>query len=123
MDYTITLSSDGQYIIIKVTGDTTRTLTLNYMADSNRMGREFGIDKYFVDATESRNVASAFENYKLAYQDIPNTPDIDRLARVVILVSPDDFSHGFVEVVFRNTGLNVTLFTDREEAVCDLLGS
>ncbi len=50
------------------------------------------------------------------------TPGIDKYAHVAVLVSPDDHSHDFVEVVARNSGLNVTLFRDLAAAIKHLLG-
>lgn len=117
MEYTITPSPDGRYIVIKVTGQITRTSVIECLIASNKMGQALGIDKYLMDVTESRNVASAFENYQLAYQDIPNIPNIERSACMAILVSPHDSSHGFLEVASRNSGLNMNLFRDRAEAV------
>lgn len=48
-------------------------------------------------------------------------PRIDESARVALLVSLDDRSHNFVEIVTQNADFHVKLFTDREEAVTYLL--
>lgn len=121
MAYTITPSADGKYILIKVTGEVTRKVALEYILKSHALGRELGINCYLVDGTEARNVESNFGNYNFAYYDAPNTPNIDKSARVALLVSPDDRSHDFVEIVSQNANFYVKLFTDREKAVAYLL--
>ena len=121
MGYTITPSADGKYIVLKVTGDMTRRLTMDQNLESHAMGKRLGINRYLVDVTESRNVESVIDNYRFAYEDMRQAADIDKSARVAVLVSPDDHSHDFVETAARNAGLNVTLFTDRELAVRHLL--
>jgi hypothetical protein len=67
--------------------------------------------------TEVRNAESVLEKYKFAYQNMQQETGINRHARVAMLVSPEDHSHDFVETVSRNSGLDVTLFRDREEAI------
>ncbi len=121
MGYTITPSADGKYILLKITGNIDRHLAMQYNLEAHKIGQELGIDRYLVDATESRNVESSIESYEFAYKDMHDTPAIDRSARVAALVSPDDHSHDFIETVTRNSGLDMTLFTDREEAIRHLL--
>jgi hypothetical protein len=43
--------------------------------------------------------------------------NLDRAARVAILVRPDDISHNFVETVSRNAGYNVRVFRERKAAI------
>ena len=64
---------------------------------------------------------STLGSYRFAHDDMKRTPAIDTSAVVAVLVSPGDHSHDFIETVSRNSGLNVTLFTDRERAVAHLL--
>lgn len=121
MSYTITPSDDGKYIFLKITANIDRQLAMQYILESHKMGQELGIDRYLMDATESRNVESSIQNYEFAYKDMHNTPAIDKSARVAALVSPGDHSHDFIETVTKNSGLDLTLFTDREEAIRHLL--
>lgn len=121
MAYTITPSADGKYILLKVTGNINRKLALKYNQKAHTLGRELGINRYLVDVTEARNVETITDNYDFAYRDMQNTPTIDKLARVAVLVSPGDHSHDFVELVSQNAGLSVKFFRDREKAVGHLL--
>ena len=121
MEHSISLSSDGRYILLKVKGDITRELAMKFNIESHAIGRDHGINKYLVDMTESRNVDSVTDNYDFAYKDMRETPEVDRSARVALLVSPNDHSHDFVETVAKNTGLDVTIFRDRTQAVSHLL--
>ena len=121
MCYTIAPSPDAKYIVLKVTGNMTCQLAMQQNREAHAMGKKLGIHRYLVDVTESRNVESAVDNYRFAYDDMRQAPDIDKTARVAMLVSPGDHSHDFVETVVRNAGLSVRLFTDRELAVGFLL--
>ena len=112
MECRISLSEDRNYIVLKVTGSFTAQSFMKFIVESHRLGQEMDIHRYLVDATEARNVDSAFGNYKFAYEDMESTPGIDRLARVAGLVSPGDHSHDFVETVSTNAGMSLKLFTD-----------
>ena len=117
MGYKTEPSPDGKYIIQKPTGEMTRELAVKYILESHALGKKLGIDRYLMDLTEARNADSIFDNYDFAYRDMKETPGINRLARVAVLVSPDDHSHDFIETVVRNSGQDVTMFTDRELAI------
>jgi hypothetical protein len=121
MNYTITLSPDGAYIILKVVGDINRTLALKINLAAHQLGSEVGVNKYLMDLTESKNLETIADQYSFAYGDMHETPQIDRFAVVAMLTAPDDRSHDFIEVVANNAGLNVTLFSDREQAIEYLL--
>lgn len=120
MSHTITPSEDKSHIILKVIGDLTTQLAVKQDLEAHALGRQLGIDRFLVDLTEARNVESVFENYNFAYKDM-NTEGINRQAHVVLLVSPQDHSHDFVETVARNAGLDVTLFREREPAMRHLM--
>jgi hypothetical protein len=49
------------------------------------------------------------------------TQGIDRNARVAILVSPNDYSHFFIETVLNNAGLYAKIFTDPDLARLHLI--
>ena len=85
--------------------------------EAHALGQKLGITSYLVDVTEARNTDSVMDSYNFAYSDMPNAEDIDKTARVALLVNPDDTSHDFIETVARNAGLSVTKFTDRELAI------
>lgn len=116
MDYSITLSTDGMFIVLKVKGSFTRKTILQPTLEAHAHGRELRVRRYLVDMTEAKNADSDTENYKFAYFDMQKMEGIDRHARVATLVSPNDHSHDFSETVALNAGLNVRLFTDPDEA-------
>jgi len=84
--------------------------------EGHSLGKELGINRYLVDTTGARNTDTIKDSYDFAYADMRNTNDIDKTAVVALLVSPVDHSHDFIETVARNTGLNVTQFTERRLA-------
>lgn len=117
----IETSQDGKYIIQTVTGDLTGKLALEYNLKTHALGRELGINRYLVDVTDARNVDSPPADYSFAHFSMRDNPGIDQTARVATLVRPGDRSHNFIETVSRNSGLDVTIFTDRHEAIHHLL--
>ena len=118
---TNTVSPDGKYIIQKIVGEINAEIALDLDRETNALGRRLGINSCLTDVTECRNVASIIDNYNFAYKDLLVDPGIDRLARVALLVDPQDNSHDFMETAARNAGFNVTIFRDREEAIRHLL--
>ena len=117
MRYLITPSEDRAYILIETRGDMTRLLAIQQNIEAHQLGKELGINRYLSDLTESTNVDSVVNDYEFAYADMQTEPAIDRYARVAMLVRPDDHSHDFIEVLAKNSGLNVRLFRDREQAI------
>jgi len=117
MDYTITPSSNGKYIILKVKGTFRRPNIVPVILEAHALGMKLHIRGYLSDMTEAKNVDTNIENYEFAYTDMRKTEGIDKFARIATLVRPDDHSHDFVETVGVNTGMNFKIFTDRDEAV------
>jgi hypothetical protein len=116
MDYTITPSVDGMFIILKVKGNITRQTALQMNLEAHALGRKMQIRRYFVDMTESKNTDNPLEAYEFTHSDMRQTEGIDKLAWVAALVSPNDHSHDFMETVSTNAGLHLKLFTDPVEA-------
>jgi hypothetical protein len=117
MSCTIEASANRKYIVQTITGEITRELAIKYNEDAHAMGKLLGIKKYLVDLRKARNVDTVSNNYNFAYKDMQEDSLIDVSARVVVVVSPDDHSHDFIETVAKNSGLDVTLFADLEKAV------
>lgn len=117
MAHTISLSEDKKYILLRVIGEQTRKLSMQQNIESHTLGRQLGINRYLVDLREARNTEPVLDKYSFAYEDMQNAPEIDKLARVAFVVSPDDHSHDFVVTVAQNAGFNVNKFTDFDQAV------
>jgi hypothetical protein len=117
MEYSITPSEDGSYIVIKVEGNITRKEAMQQNREAHALGKQLGINRYLVDVTEARNVEPPIENYEFAYNDMHRDEKLDITARIAALVDPDDHSHDFVETVSRNAGFDMRLFRDRDEAL------
>lgn len=122
MDYTIAPSEDGKYITLTMKGEITGKRAMGINREAHALGKKLNINRYLVDVTEARNKDTIMGNYEFAYADMTTAENIDRHARVATLVSPGDHSHDFVETVVQNVGMNVRLFTDREQAIQFLVG-
>jgi hypothetical protein len=94
---------------------------MEYNLAAHALAKQLGIDRFLMDLTDSRNVESVTSKYIFAYSDMKNTPGINRNARVALLVNPDDHSHDFILTVAQNSGLNTTMFRDRQAAIEHLL--
>lgn len=121
MEYSIQVSDDGHYIVLKVLGAINRQSAMQQNVEAHALGKQLGINRFLVDVTESRNTDSIGDSYEFAYTDMKETEGIDIFARVATLVSPEDHSHDFIETVAQNSGLNVRIFRDRKEALEFLL--
>ncbi len=121
MTYTITASQNNEYIIVRVTVDMSRKLAAEIADQALLMGNKWGIGRYLIDMTASRNRESILGSYQSAYEDLAEIPWKKTLTRVALLVDPQDNSHDFNEVVLNNIGMRATLFRDRDEAVQYLL--
>ena len=122
MDYTITPSTDGMFIVLKVKGNITRRTAMQMNLEAHALGKQLQVRRYLVDVTEAKNTETPLENYKFAYSDMQTMDGIDKYARVATLVSPNDHSHDFMETVATNSGLIVRIFTDPDQAKRFLMG-
>ncbi len=113
----ISLSDDSSYIILELTGEITRKSIMSHNIEAHKLGKEKGIKKYLVDCTNARNVESVYNNYQFAYHDMRHTEGIDITAIVAAVVAPEDNSHDFLETAARNSGLNLTLFRNKQKAI------
>lgn len=122
MAYTIKPSENGKYIIIEFSGEINRKIAMEANIESHALGKKRGISKYLTDLTNTVNTDTVIDNYSFAYEDM-KIPNIDRSACVAVLVSPEDHSHDFIEILSRNAGLDVTIFRDKKEALEHLLNN
>jgi hypothetical protein len=119
--YSIDLSEDKKFVILKVSGMINRQLALSYNLEAHTFGAARGVDRFLLDFTDCRNTDTVLRNFTFVNSDM-KTPGINWSARVAMLVSPHDRSHDFIEALFRAAGADVTLFHDRDLAVWHLTG-
>ena len=116
MEYQIIPFQDRRYILITVKGEINRRIAMQINQEAHQLGREIGVNRYLMDLREARNTDSVVDQYEFAYHDMQRSEEIDRYARVALLAAPEDHSHDFIVTVCVNAGLNVSLFTDPEQA-------
>ncbi len=121
MEYTIALSENHLYVEVIVVGEVDRHSAMAMNVEVHQFGRERGISHFLMDMRRARNVESITGNYRFSYNDMQHEEVINRFARVVVLVEPDDHSHDFIETLARNTGMDVTLLRDKDAALVHLL--
>ena len=72
--------------------------------------------RFLFDVRGCPNIEQPHKTYKYTYDEM-KTLNLDRVARVAILASPNDKSHDFVETVNVNAGYNVKLFKEANAAL------
>ena len=117
MSYTISVSEDRKYIITISIGKLDNEIARQQNMEAQALGKQMGIDRFFVDMVESRYEGGPIAHYEFANSRKLSPDQYNRYARVAILVQEDDHSHDFVETVSRNAGFDITIFRDREEAI------
>jgi hypothetical protein len=120
LNFTVEVSEDKRYIKVVVKGAIDRKTGAEMVSHVHTLGRENGIDKFLLDLTESLNDDSIFDQYQFAYVDAPAADGFNRFAKVAVLIAPNDHSHDFIETAMRNTGFNIRLFHNQEQAMAFL---
>ena len=67
MEYTITPSTDGMFIIIKVKGNITRKTAMKMNLEAHALGKQLKVRRYLVDVTEAKNTDVPLEDYEFAH--------------------------------------------------------
>ena len=70
MEYNISLSEDGKYVIVKYMGNINGEIALKATVESNVLAKKLGISRVLVDAVESRNIDNPVINYDFAYEKL-----------------------------------------------------
>lgn len=117
MKYTIAPAEGTDYVVIEVHGVINRQVGMEIVTEAHVVGNQLGLNKYFMDVTDSVNDDSTLDQYQFANKDVSQATSVNPLARVAVLVAPDDHSHDFIETVLRNVGINFRLFRDRNKAM------
>jgi hypothetical protein len=116
MNYTITTSENGKYLICRVSGEITVDIAREFTKELNRLSRSLNIKRFLNDVREAANALSTLQNYDFAYKDMAEM-NLQRDACSAILVGPADRTHDFVETVTQNAGYNVRIFHDEAAAI------
>ncbi len=116
MKYKLTLAESGKYVICQVFEPVTTEFALEFGKAAADASHQHDVSRQLYDVRAVRNVASVHHNYDFAYKDM-ELLELDNTNRAAILVDPNDRSHDFVEIVSRNAGYNVRVFTDEQKAI------
>jgi hypothetical protein len=120
MNYTLSPAEDGDHILIVVHDAINRKIGIKMLQEAHALGDQLGIDKFLMNLTDAVNDDSTIDQYAFAHTDVPTTDGLNHFAKIAVLVDPADHSHDFMETVLRNTGVNIRLFHEREEAMAFL---
>lgn len=120
MNFNITISENGKYIVGKVYGQLNKEVAEQIAKEYVKIHNSTGIKRILNDVRDVSDKMSVLEEYRHAYEDV-NSLGIPRDIRAAIVVSEGDVSHNFQETVARNAGYSVKIFHSIEQAVKWLL--
>lgn len=116
MKYDISLAPSGKYVICRVYEPVTTETALEFGKAAAAASKLHNVCCQLYDVRWVRNVNSVHLNYDFAYHDMQQF-ELESSNRAAILADPMDHSHDFVEIVSRNAGYNVRIFTDERQAI------
>lgn len=112
----ISLAESGKYQLVRVTEPITPELSHELARQTEAFAMKTGVQARFFDVRGTINVSAVSSIYDLAYKDLDEL-GIERATKAAILVSPEDTSHDFAELVLRNAGFNARKFIDEAAAI------
>jgi hypothetical protein len=116
MGYEISISETRKYILARVTGPMTRQVAMQVAKDVTVLGIENKLKNYLFDVRDAPNIETNSSVYFFAYRDIASIV-YDRSTVFAILATPGDTSYNFAEIVIKNAGYQVSLFTEKDSAI------
>ena len=116
MDFEITTPEDKVWVHIKIHAIMTSDLQDRLAKDLNVVAKATERSRFLVDLTEVRNMISTLDQYKFAYEEMPQYR-LEQPMKLAGVNSSDDHSFNFSETVFRNAGYDFRLFKDTESAI------
>lgn len=117
MEYHLSPSDDGQYILIEVVGDFSRADAMEITQAAFALGAKLGIRCYLNDVTRARNTDPVVENVRFARVDRQTVESRDDGAYTAVLVDPTDHSHDFLVAAAQSQGIGLEMFWDRDKAI------
>lgn len=116
MNFKITISENGKYIIGKVYRPLNRENTQQLAKEYAMLIKSTGIKKILNDVRGVSDEMGILNGYEYAYKDV-NTLGLSMDIRAAIVADEGDSTHNFQEIVAGNAGYSVKVFHSFEEAV------
>jgi len=116
MDYQVSLSCNGRYIVIQVFVAMTSAIGVRCGSEAIRLGADNQINRFLFDLRASANRQSVVDNYEFAHKEVAQF-GFPKHSRSAFLVRPDDRSHDFITTAFFNAGYVIQLFVDEASAI------
>ena len=120
MNFNITVSENGKYIIGKVYGQLNREKAQQLAKEYAKIINSTGIRRILNDVRGITDEMGILNGYEYAYTDVDSL-GLPRNIRAAIVTDEGDGSHDFQETVARNAGYSVRVFHSIEQAVKWLL--
>ena len=119
MAYTVEFVKGAKYIQVALLGEVTKEDHYNSTDKAVHAVSANSCNRLLVDTTQAKLKMSATEDYDFVSQLPPQYPIGTRIA---VVVHPDDANyHKFIENVARNRGLQLSVFSDKNQALNWLL--
>ena len=121
MDFDLTLAPDGSHAVLTNYKDVTPASTVERQRAMQAFAAAHGVSRFLIDTRGKRYTGGTLDLYTFARHTLPDE-SFDRGWKVVLVTSPDDNSHDFLETVTRNVGYNVMVFKDYDKGMAWLMG-
>ncbi|MEE2733706.1 MAG: hypothetical protein VYA55_22985 [Pseudomonadota bacterium] len=116
MSYQLEVFAKEGYICAEAKCDINRIIAAEMAEEVSEVLQRENLEAALIDVRNSCNTDRPAQNYQFAFDDAPNL-NLRPTDRIAILSAPDDHSHDFTEIVMRNSGYNVRLFQDEDDAL------
>lgn len=116
MDYQLSLSANGRYIVIKVLVSMTSAIGVRCGTEAIRLGADHQVDRFLFDLRDSTNEQPVVDKYEFAHKEVARF-GFPKRSRSAFLVRTDDRSHDFITTAFFNAGYVIQLFVDEASAI------
>lgn len=112
--FTVTIPEGRSYVLIIFNEPMTREMTVMYLKELKILGEKLSSPRFLFDARKAPNKRSTIQDYEIYdFSSVFGFPG----ARIAVIISPDDRSYDFTDIVVNNAGYIHRLFTDEKEAV------
>ena len=115
MDYKVSVSESGDYIVVKSYSPMTSEIGRQCGISAARLCNEEKIKNFMLDLRAAPNVQSVTKNINFIYEEMI-TFGFPGATRCALLASADDSSHDFVASALQHAGHLVKLFTEEDDA-------
>lgn len=117
MTYSLQVSDNQKHIVITIDGTIKNNTSLECAIEAHKLAAEKEITKFLLDLRKAKNQNSLLDKHEFINKDMNNAKEINKDARIAILVNKNDQSHNLFEALFREGGYTIKTFRDLDSTL------